>query len=93
LLAYRKRIGDTGFTWTWKALTQKFLEYQKPKLKAKYRKQYEHYVTLDEFKSINDRLVCEIKLRELERVLDAIHLNHAPSAVHRALTQSKRMLS
>jgi hypothetical protein len=32
LLAYRKRIGDTGITWTWKALTDRFLEYQKPKL-------------------------------------------------------------
>ena len=92
LLAYRKRIGDTGITWTWKALTQKFLEYQKPKLKAKYRKQYEHYLTLKEFNSINGKLVSEIKLRDLERVRNEIHLNHAPSAVHRALTQSKRML-
>jgi integrase len=80
-------------TWTWKALTQKFLEYQKPKLKAKYRKPYEHYLTLEEFKSINDKLVCDIRLRDLERMRDTIHLNHAPSAVHRALTQSKRMLS
>ena len=46
LLAYRKRIGDTGTTWTWRALTSQFLEYQKPKLKAKYREQYEHYLTL-----------------------------------------------
>jgi integrase len=93
LFAYRKRIGDTGITWTWKALTHKFLEYHKPKLKANYRKQYEHYLTLKEFASINDKLVSEIKLRDLERVRDEIHLNHAPSAVHRALTQSKRMLS
>jgi integrase len=93
LYAYRKRIGDTGITWTWKTLTHKFLEHQKPKLKAKYRKQYEHYLTLKEFASINDKLVCEIKLRDLERVRDEIHLNHAPSAVHRALTQSKRMMT
>lgn len=79
--------------WTWKTLTEHFLAYQKPKLKAKYRKQYEHYLTLKEFASINDTMVREIKLRDLERVRDAIHLNHAPSAVHRALTQSKRMLS
>lgn len=92
LFAYRKRIGDTGITWTWKALTQKFLEYQKPRLKPKYRKQYEHYLTLKEFSSINETLVSEIKLRDLERVRDTIHLNHAPSAVHRSLTQSKRML-
>jgi hypothetical protein len=37
LLAYRKRTGDTGITWTWKTLTHKFLEYQKPKLKVSYR--------------------------------------------------------
>ncbi|MGY3532324.1 hypothetical protein [Bradyrhizobium sp. USDA 4452] len=93
LIAYRKRIGDTGVTWTWKALTQKFLEYQKPKLKAKYREQYEHYLTLAEFASLNDKLVREIRLRDLELVRDRINLNHAPSAVHRALTQSKRMLT
>ena len=86
LFAYRKRIGDTGVTWTWRALTRKFLEYQLPKLKSKYRKQYEHYLTLKEFASINDKLVSEIKLRDLERVRDEIHVNHAPSAVHRALT-------
>ena len=93
LYAYRKRIGDTGITWTWRTLTQQFLDYQLPKLKAKYRKQYEHYLRLKEFASIDDKLVSEIKLRDLERVRDEIHLNHAPSAVHRALTQSKRMLT
>jgi hypothetical protein len=93
LLAYRKRIGDTGITWTWRALTQHFLEYKKPKLKETCRKQYEHYLTLKEFAAINDNLVRDIKLRDLERVRDEILLNHAPSAVHRALTQSKSMLS
>jgi integrase len=93
LLAYRKRIGDTGLSWTWKALTNKFLEYQRPKLKAKYRKQYEHYLTLPEFSRLNGMLVSGVKLRDLEHLRDAIHLAHAPSAVHRALTQSKRMLS
>jgi integrase len=93
LLAYRKRIGDIAATWTWRTLTRKFLDYQKPKLKAKYRKQYEHYLMLKEFSSINDKLVSEIKLRDLERVRNDIFGNHARSAVHRALTQSKRMLS
>lgn len=91
--AYRKRIGDTGITWTWKALTHEFLKYKTPKLKLKYRKQYESYLTLKEFEILNDKLVSEIKLHDLERLRDAIHLNHAPSAVHRALTQSKSMLS
>lgn len=93
LLAYRKRTGDTGITWTWKALTAKFLDYQLPKLKAKYRKQYEHYLKLPEFDHVNDKLVSQVKLSDLERLRDAIHLNHAPSAVHRALTQSKMMMS
>ncbi|MVT64826.1 hypothetical protein GPL21_06845 [Bradyrhizobium pachyrhizi] len=93
LWAYRKRIGDTGITWTWKALTEHFLAYQLPKLRGKYRKQYEHYLRSKEFSSINDKLVSEVRLRDLERVRDEIHLNHAPSAVHRAVTQSKRMLS
>jgi integrase len=93
LLAYRKRSGDTGITWTWKALTNKFLEYQNPKLKAKYRQQYEHYLRLPEFSRIDGMLVSEVRLRDLEMLRDNIHLNHAPSAVHRALTQSKRMLS
>lgn len=91
--AYRKRIGDTGITWNWKTLTHEFLKYKAPKLKLKYRKQYESYLTLKEFEVVNDKLVSEIKLHDLERLRDAIHLNHAPSAVHRALTQSKSMLS
>lgn len=91
--AHRKRIGDTGITWTWKALTYEFLKYKTPKLKPKYRKQYESYLTLKEFEVVNDKLVSEVKLHDLERLRDAIHLNHAPSAVHRALTQSKSMLS
>jgi hypothetical protein len=46
IYAYRKRIGDTGITWTWKALTEKFLEYQLPKLKTRYREKYEYYLRL-----------------------------------------------
>jgi hypothetical protein len=93
LWAYRKRVGDTGITWTWKTLTQHFLDYQLPKLKGKYRKQYEHYLRLKQFSFINDKLVSEVRLRDLERLRDDIHLNHAPSAVHRAVSQSKKMLS
>lgn len=91
--AFRKRTGDTGATWTWKALTFEFLKYKLPKLRPRYRKQYESYLTLEEFQIVNEQLVREIRLHDLERLRDAIHLNHAPSAVHRALTQSKAMLS
>src|SRR6476659_5108587 len=93
LLAYRKRIGDTGVTWTWKTLTREFLEYQKPKLKSSYREKHAHYLTLEEFGFLNDKPVNEVKLRDLERVRDDILRNHARSTVHRAVTQSKKMLT
>ena len=80
-------------TWTWAALTERFLQHNLPKLKEKYRKQYEHYLRLPEFGPMRGKLVAEIKLRDLEKVRDAIFMAHAPSAVHRALTQSKKMLS
>jgi len=80
-------------TWTWAALTDRFLQHKLPKLKEKYRKQYEHYLRLPEFGPLRGKMVAELKLRELEKVRDAIFVAHAPSAVHRALTQSKRMLS
>lgn len=79
--------------WTWATLTNRFLQEKLPKLKEKYRKAYEHYLRLPEFGTINGKLVSEIKLRDLEKLRDAIFLAHAPSAVHRALTQSKKMLS
>jgi hypothetical protein len=79
LLAYRKKVGDTGLTWTWKTLTAKFLEYQLPKLKAKYRKQYERYLTLPQFERVNTKLVSEVRLNDLETSRDAILLHHAKS--------------
>lgn len=92
LLAYKKRIGDTGTTWTWKALTSHFLEYKKPKLKITYREKYERYLTLREFRFLEEKPVNEVKLRDLERLRDEILRNHASSAVHRAVTQAKQML-
>jgi len=92
-LAQRKRIGDTGFTWTWQALTHHFLEYKKPKLKERYREKYAHYLKLDAFKAIEEKLVCELKPADLERVRDQILIDHAPSAAHRAVRQGKEMLS
>ena len=92
-LAQRKRIGDTGFTWTWQALTHHFLEYKKPKLKERYREKYAHYLKLDAFKAIKEKLVCELKPADLERVRDQILIDHAPSAAHRAVRQGKEMLS
>jgi integrase len=93
VLAQRRRTGDTGATWTWEALTHKFLEYKLPKLKKRYRDKYERYLRLDALKTIKAKLVSEVTLADLERVRDQIFLDHKPSAVHRALTQSKVMLT
>lgn len=89
----RRLIGDTGFTWTWGALTHHFLEYKKPKLKERYREKYARYLKLDAFKAIEERPVRELKISDLERVRDQILIAHAPSAAHRAVRQGKEMLS
>ncbi|QQN67366.1 hypothetical protein JIR23_21390 [Bradyrhizobium diazoefficiens] len=79
--------------WTWKQLTDEFLKEKQLDLKASYRKAYERYLRLEEFGPINNKMVREIELRDLEEVRNAIHINHAPSAVKRALQQSKEMLT
>jgi hypothetical protein len=79
--------------WTWKRLREEFLKYKLPQLKESYRDDYKHYLELEPFKAVEDKMVCEIKLGDLERVRNAIAMTHAKSAVHRAVTQSKRMLS
>jgi integrase len=91
--AYRARIGDDGAVWSWRTLTHKWLEYQLPKLKLDYRTQYESYLTLKEFEIVNDKRVKDVKLPHLERLRDTILANRAKSAVHRAVEQSKNMLS
>ncbi|MCA1474142.1 hypothetical protein [Bradyrhizobium sp. NBAIM08] len=79
--------------WTWQQLTDEFLKDKQPDLKANYRGAHAHYLRLKEFEPINNKMVREIELSDLERVRNAIHVNHAPSAVKRALQQSKEMLT
>lgn len=79
--------------WTWRQLTEKFLDYKKPKLKEGYADEYQRYLKLLQFEVIADKMVRDIKLRDLERVRDDIAIAFAPSTVHRALTQSKAMLT
>lgn len=69
------------------------MEYKKPKLKERYREKYAHYLKLDAFKAIEEKLVCKLKPADLERVRDQILIDHAPSAAHRAVRQGKEMLS
>lgn len=79
--------------WTWAQLTDEFLKRKQPDLKASYRKAYERHLRLKEFGPINNKMVRDIELSDLEKVRDAIHINHAPSTVKRALDQSKEMLT
>jgi hypothetical protein len=79
--------------WTWKTLTEKFLAYKKPKLKASYRDDYAHYLQLEQFAAVNGMMVRDVKLRDLEKLRDDIAVKYAKSAVHRAVTQSKAMLT
>jgi integrase len=87
-----RRAGFDG-QWTWAHLTHHFLEYKKPRLKERYREKYARYLELDAFKAIADKLVSELKPRDLEGVRDQILIDHAPSAAHRAVRQGKEMLS
>ncbi len=91
--AYRARIGDDGGVWSWKTLTHKWFEERRTELKEDYQSQYERYLTLKEFEIVNDLRVNEVTIRDLERLRDTIDANHAPSAVHRAVTQLKAMMS
>ncbi|UFW46259.1 MULTISPECIES: tyrosine-type recombinase/integrase [Bradyrhizobium] len=79
--------------WTWKQLTDEFLQRKQRRLKASYRRKYERYLRLEQFASINNKMVRDIKLSDLERVRDEIDANYAPSTVDRALSQSKEMLT
>jgi integrase len=88
-----KRYGRPGETWTWAQMTEHFLKYKKPKLKERYRDKYARYLQLTAFKAIGDKRVCELNIGDLERVRDRILVDHARSTVHRALRQSKEMLS
>lgn len=86
-------VGAIAPFWTWKSLTEKFLAYKKPKLKEGYREEYAHYLELEQFAAVNDKMVRDIKLSDLEKLRDAIGKKYAASAVHRAVTQAKAMLS
>ncbi|MGY4158100.1 hypothetical protein ACVINW_003942 [Bradyrhizobium sp. USDA 4461] len=59
--------------WTCKKLREKFLKYKLPQLKESYREDYKHYLELEPFKAVEDKMVCEIKLGDLERVRNRPH--------------------
>ncbi|MBI5131599.1 MAG: hypothetical protein HZA66_19350 [Rhodopseudomonas palustris] len=89
----QRLVGDLHPTWTWRRLTEKFLEDKLPELKATYRAQYQKYLHLPEFAIINDRLVGELTANDLEVVRDRMLTAYGKSAVHRAVRQGREMLT
>jgi integrase len=89
----RRLTGDSGPSWTWTAMRHHFLAYKLSTLRPNYRVQYEHFLKLPEFAPLEQKLVVELRLRDLEPVRDALARNHAPSMVHRAISQAKHMLN
>jgi integrase len=90
----RRRLkGDIYSVWTWRQMTERFLEEKLPDLKKNYRVRYERYLRLPEFKLINDRPVRELAAADLEIVRDRMFAVHATSTVHRAVRQGREMLT
>lgn len=90
----RRRLkGDIYPTWTWRRMTEKFLEDKLPELKASYRAQYRTYLELPEFALVNDRPVATVTNDDLEVVRDRMLAVYGKSAVHRAVRQGREMLT
>jgi hypothetical protein len=90
----RRRLkGDIYPAWTWRQMTEIFLEEKLPDLKKNYRVRYERYLHLPEFKLINDRPVYELAAADLEIVRDRMLAVYEKSTVHRAVRQGREMLT
>lgn len=79
--------------WLWRDLVEEFLAVKLPKLKATYRGQYESYLRHAGFKSIQDRLVSDIRIADLEKVRNAVLKSNTASAAHRVVQQGKEAMS
>ncbi len=66
--------------WLWRDLVEEFLAVKLPKLKANYRTQYESYLRHQAFDRIRDRLVSDIRIKDLEGVRNAVHSAPRPCA-------------
>jgi len=85
--------GEHQLTWTWKNLTDHFLEEKLKTLKEGYRRDYEHYLRLPEFDVIAEILVKDLDIEYLELVRDRLLAAYAKSTVSRALGQGREMLT
>ncbi len=79
--------------WLWRDLIDEFLAVKLPKLKASYRGQYESYLRHQAFDRIRDRLVSDIRIKDLEGVRNAVVKSNTASAAHRVVQQGKEALS
>lgn len=79
--------------WLWRDLIDEFLAAKLPKLKGTYRSQYESYLRHKAFDRIRDRLVSEIRIKDLEGVRNAVVTSNTASAAHRVVQQGKEALS
>jgi integrase len=85
--------GEHKLTWTWKNLTDQFLAAKLKTLKKSYRQEYEHYLRLPEFKTIEDVLVKDLDIDDLEMIRDRMLKAYARSTVSRAVRQAREMLT
>ncbi|MET4842665.1 integrase arm-type DNA-binding domain-containing protein [Bradyrhizobium japonicum] len=92
-LGKRRLRGETHSAWTWRQLTERFLEEKLPELKKSYRSRYEKYLRLPQFDLISDRPLTELTAGDLEAVRDRILVAYRASTAHRAVRQGREMLT
>lgn len=92
-LGRRRLKGEIYAVWTWRQLTEKFLEEKLPELKKGYRDRYARYLRLPEFALLNERPVAELTAADLEVVRDRMLEAYRASTVHRAVRQGREMLT
>lgn len=79
--------------WLWRDLVEEFLAAKLPDLKADYRRDYESYLRHKAFDRIKDKLVAEIRIKDLEGVRNAVVQSNTVSAARRVVQQGKEMMS
>lgn len=84
--------GEKHPGWTWRSLTERFLQQKLPELKESYREDYARYLRLPEFDRINEIPLSDLKIADLGNVRDELMANYGPSTVSRAIRQGREML-
>ena len=85
----RRRNGP----WMWRDLTDEFLTAKVPDLKPSYRRDYESYLRHEAFDCLKDRLVSDIRIKDLEAVRNAVVKSNTVSAARRVVQQGKEMMT